>query len=180
MEHSYYNSCQYLSCRSSSWNCCHPCQRHPHRRKYRSTRTGGSRATIAIPYINFDDYIRNPDKSTLQAPEFMYRMLGCGRNLRTLQGLEDHLVNSHYGDLVAIREIPGLCRAIRRRGVVVALARGSRTGGSTAAPAQAEVGQQSGSHTLTSTTTTEIPTDPPYKPQSSYTGRQAVPKSSSC
>ena len=61
-------------------------------------------------------------------------------------------------------------RAIRRRGIVVTLASGTPTGGSTAAPAQAEVGQQSESHTSTSTITTEIQTNPPYKPQSSYTG----------
>ena len=93
----------------------------------------------------------------------MYRMLGCGRNLRILQRLEDHLVNSHYGDLVAIREIPGLCRAIHRRGVVVSLTRGTRTGGSTAAAAQAKEGQQSGSPHLLRRIKGKIPTNPSYK-----------------
>ena len=56
-------------------------------------------------------------------------------------------------------------RAVRRRGIVVTLASGTRTGGSTAAPAQAEVGQQSQSHTSTSTITSEIQTNPHYKPR---------------
>ena len=65
----------------------------------------------------------------------------------------------------AITTPASIYRAVRRRGMVVTLASGTPTGGSTAAPAQAEVGQQSESHTSTSTITSEIQTNPHYKPR---------------
>ena len=43
-----------------------------------------------------------------KSPEFICRMPGCGRNLQTTERLKDHLVEVHYADPVAIREIPSL------------------------------------------------------------------------
>ena len=49
-----------------------------------------------------------PTDPPYRAPEFICRMAGCGRNLRTRQGLKDHLVEVHYAEPTAINVIPGM------------------------------------------------------------------------